>query len=76
MGQEPSPWRVLGALSQMGITFVVATALGLGVGYWIDRWLGSSPWLTLLGLGFGIASGFVNLFRSVGATDRADHDGS
>jgi ATP synthase protein I len=59
----------------MGITFVVATALGLGVGYWMDRWLGSSPWLTLLGLGFGIAAGFVNLFRSVGTAER-DRDES
>jgi F0F1-type ATP synthase assembly protein I len=76
MGQEPSPWRALGALFQMGITFVVATALGLLAGYWVDQWLGSSPWLTLLGLGFGIASGFVNLFRSVKATERDNRDES
>ena len=74
MGQAPSPWRALGGLFQVGATFVVATALGLAVGYWADLWLKSSPWLTLLGLGFGIASGFVNLFRAVKAAERQDDE--
>jgi ATP synthase protein I len=69
-----SSWRALADLAQVGMTFVVATALGLGGGYWADRWLGSSPWLTLLGLGFGIAAGFVNFFRSVKAAERDQDD--
>lgn len=47
------------------MTFVVSTVLGLAGGYWADRWLATSPLFLLLGLGFGIAAGFVNLFRSV-----------
>jgi ATP synthase protein I len=43
----------------------VATVIGLAGGYYLDRWLGTSPWLTMIGLGGGIAAGFVNLFRSV-----------
>ncbi|MBI3629909.1 MAG: AtpZ/AtpI family protein [Candidatus Rokubacteria bacterium] len=62
---DPSQWRALGSLAQVGMTFVVSTVLGLAGGYWADRWLGTSPWLLLLGLGFGIAAGFVNLFRAV-----------
>ena len=72
---EPSSWRALGDLAQVGMTFVVATLLGLGAGYYADRWLGSSPWLTLLGLGLGIAAGFVNFFRSVKAAGRDQDDG-
>ena len=48
----------------VGITLVVATVIGLAGGYWLDRWLGTAPWLAMIGLGFGIAAGFVNLFRS------------
>jgi ATP synthase protein I len=44
--------------------------IGLGAGYYADRWLGTSPWLTLVGLGLGIAAGFVTLFRSVKAAER------
>jgi ATP synthase protein I len=72
---EPrSSWKALAELAQVGMTFVVATALGLGAGYWADRWLGSGPWLTLLGLGVGIAAGFVNLFRAVKAAERDQDD--
>jgi ATP synthase protein I len=62
----------LGVLSGVGLTLVISTVLGLGGGYALDRWLGSSPWFTLAGLLLGIASGFVNLFRAVRAFDRED----
>ena len=46
-----------------GFTLVLATVVGLAAGYYLDRWLGTAPWLLLVGLGFGIAAGFVNLLR-------------
>ena len=52
-------------VAQVGLTLVVATVIGLGAGYLLDRWLGTKPWITLVGLGFGIAAGFLNLFRAV-----------
>ena len=55
---EPSPWRSLGSSATVGLTFVVATAGATIVGYYADRWLGTSPWLTLVGLVMGIAAGF------------------
>ena len=77
---EPRPepdrrWiRQLGALSGVGLTLVVATVVGLAGGYYLDRWLGSSPWLTLIGLLFGIAAGFVNLFRAAGMWGESDRE--
>ena len=67
---EPNAWKALGELSAVGITLVVATVIGLAGGYYLDRWLGTSPWLTLVGLLFGIAAGFVNLFRAVKRAER------
>jgi len=67
---EPSPWKGLAELSSIGMTMVLATVIGLAGGYVLDGWLGTSPWLTMIGLGFGIAAGFVNLFRSVRAAER------
>ena len=54
--------KSLGFLSSLGISMVAASFIGLFIGYQLDRWLGSSPWMTLLWLGFGIASGFRNIF--------------
>jgi ATP synthase protein I len=55
-------YKSLGFLSSLGISMVAATIIGLAFGYYLDRWLGTSPWLTMLFLGFGIAAGFRNLF--------------
>lgn len=41
---------------------VAATFIGLAMGYYLDRWLGTSPWMTLIFLGFGITSGFRNVY--------------
>jgi ATP synthase protein I len=74
---EQSTWKALGELSSLGFAMVLATIIGLGGGYYADRWLGTKPWLTMIGLGFGIVSAFVILFRSVKAAERAldeDHD--
>lgn len=68
--EAPSPWKSLAELSTVGITLVLATVIGLAAGYYADKWLGTSPWLTMIGLGFGIAAGFVSLFRSVRAAER------
>jgi ATP synthase protein I len=58
---------------------VISTVLGLWGGYVLDRWLDTSPWLMLVGLLLGIASGFVNLFRAAGIFGRegrqAERDG-
>ena len=73
---EKGTWKALGELSSIGMALVVATVIGLGGGYYLDRWLGTTPWLTLVGLGIGIAAGFVNLFRSVKRAEREFDDPS
>jgi len=67
---DQGAWKALAELSSIGFALVIATVIGLVVGYYADRLLGTSPWLLLLGLALGIAAGFVNLFRSVSRADR------
>ncbi len=55
-------YKSLGFLSSLGISMVAATIIGLAFGYYLDQWLGTSPWLTMLFLVFGIAAGFRNIF--------------
>jgi len=73
-GKEPSAWHGLAELTSIGMTMVLATVLGLAGGYYADRWLGTTPWLLLLGLGLGIAAGFVSMIRSVKAAERRMKD--
>ena len=41
---------------------VASSFIGLFIGYSLDKWLGTSPWMTLIWLGIGIISGFRNIF--------------
>lgn len=69
-GSGSSAWRGVGSLAHVGLTFVLCVVIGLSGGYWLDRSLGTDPWLLLVGLGIGIAAGFVSLFRAVKGADR------
>lgn len=64
--------RSLGALSAVGLSFVVAVAIGTALGYGLDRWLGTSPWLFLLCFFLGLAAGIRTVFRTVSAVSRQD----
>jgi len=67
---EPSVLRQLARLSTIGMSLVAATAIGLLIGYGLDSWLNTRPWLTMVFALFGIAAGFLNLFRDVGLIGR------
>ena len=41
---------------------VAASFIGLYIGIYLDKWLGSKPWMTIIWLVIGIAAGFRNLF--------------
>ena len=61
-------------VSIVGIQFPVAIALGFFFGRWLDKHLGTWPWLTGLFTLFGIAAGFVNLFRIAAEAGRSEED--
>ena len=52
--------RKAGPYLSLGTTFAAAVVLGLGAGYWLDGWLGTTPWLTLAGALLGLTVGFYN----------------
>jgi|WetSurMetagenome_2_1015567.scaffolds.fasta_scaffold39733_5 F0F1-type ATP synthase assembly protein I len=57
--------RRSGPIAGAGYTLIGAIImLGL-IGYWLDRWLGCSPWFLLGGLLLGIIIGFYNLAKVI-----------
>ena len=49
-GQEKVDPRVRGVqLSALGLEFAGSVLGGLVLGYYLDRWLGTAPWLMLVG---------------------------
>ena len=55
--------RLIGQLSTVGLSFVLAIVLGFGGGYYLDTRLGTSPWLAFLGFFLGLAAGVLNVYR-------------
>lgn len=45
-----------------GLTWALSTALFLFVGRWLDRKLGTEPWLTIIGAFVGGVAGFYSLY--------------
>jgi ATP synthase protein I len=58
--------RTLGALSTVGISFVLAIVIGAWAGWALDRWLGTSPWFFFVFFVFGLIAGVINVYRTAG----------
>jgi F0F1-type ATP synthase assembly protein I len=65
----PTTWQLIGQLSTIGMSFVLALILGFGAGYWLDGVLATTPWLTFLGFFFGLAAGVLNVYRVMKLSD-------
>ncbi|MGI4877549.1 MAG: AtpZ/AtpI family protein [Janthinobacterium lividum] len=69
------PLQVAGSALAQGFRFAVEIVGGAFVGGFIgwklDQWLGTKPWLSLVFLLLGLAAGFMNLLRVVNREQRA-----
>ena len=64
----------LGTLSTIGISVVIAIAIGVYVGLQLDKWLGTAPWFFFIFLFFGIVAGFRNIYIMAGKEIKRDDD--
>ena len=48
-----------------GIEFVVAVVLATGLGWALDRWLGTRPWGTIVLFFLGVGAGMLSVYRAV-----------
>lgn len=57
--------------SSVGLELGISVLIGLLFGYWLDRKLGSEPWLMILFLVLGFVGGMRGVIRAVKRADRA-----
>jgi ATP synthase protein I len=70
-GERRKPaWTQYYSASAIGLEVGVALAIGMGIGWWLDRVFHTRPWLLVIFTGFGIVAGFRNLIRSAEKTMR------
>lgn len=63
--KEAGPYLTLGL--ELGLTMIIWS----GIGYVLDRLLGTLPWLTLAGVFVGMVSLFIQLIRAAKRSDEA-----
>lgn len=56
--------RLVGTYTSLAMLLPVATFVGYAIGYFLDRWLGTS-YLYIVFLLLGIGAGFVQLIRQL-----------
>ena len=57
--------RAAGALSTVGLSFVLALGMGFWLGTALDRWIGTKPLFTIVCFFLGLAAGILNVYRVV-----------
>jgi ATP synthase protein I len=53
----------LGQALRFSVELLSGIAAGGGLGYFLDRWLHTFPWLFIIGFFIGAVAGFRNLLR-------------
>ena len=53
-----------GQALRAGTDLVAALVVGGFLGYWMDRWLGTKPWMMIIMFFLGFAAGFLNIYRA------------
>ncbi|MCS7267787.1 MAG: AtpZ/AtpI family protein [Geminicoccaceae bacterium] len=71
--ESRTPW---GSGIQVGIELVAGLAGGLLLGWALDSWLGTAPWLLVAGFVLGAAAGVRNAWRWMQRFERRMREGS
>ena len=65
LGNKGIDFRKLAEASSVGLILPSSIAVGLFLGYMLDKWLGTAPWMLLIFLVLGIVSGLLSLYRAM-----------
>jgi ATP synthase protein I len=57
-------FRELGKYSALGLEMAASVLISAAIGYYLDKWLGTAPWLMVLWIGIGFAAGVRSLYRA------------
>ncbi len=61
--QQKEGMRAQARYGLIGLHLVSGPLVGLAMGYGLDCWLKTGPWLLLIFLFIGICAGFLNVWR-------------
>lgn len=63
-------YKLTADYSSVGLMFPASIAVGLGMGYFLDQYFNTEPYLLIIFTLYGIAAGFWNLFKIAGKSSK------
>jgi len=55
-------YKQLGDASTIGLALALSIVIGLGIGYYLDKWFHTEPYLLIIFLILGVIAGFRNVY--------------
>lgn len=65
-GSLADSFRTIGALSSVGLSFVLAIVIGVLLGLWLDRVFGTGRVFFFVFFVIGVIAGILNVYRTAG----------
>jgi len=62
----------MGAAFKLGTELVAAVVVGTIIGFILDSWFGTKPWLIIIFFFLGTAAGMLNVFRTANRMQKDD----
>jgi ATP synthase protein I len=66
--------RQIASYSTLGLEMGLSVAAGAIIGYYLDKWLHTEPWLLIVFLIFGAIAGFRSLYRALKRMQQEDKE--
>jgi len=57
--------RQIASYSTLGLEMGLSVVVGAVIGYYLDKWLKTEPWLLIIFFLFGVVAGFRSLYRAL-----------
>ena len=62
----------MGSAFKLGTELVASVAVGTIIGFILDNWFGTKPWLTIIFFFLGAAAGMLNVIRTANRMQKED----
>jgi len=66
--------RQIASYSTLGLEMGLSVAVGAILGYYLDKWLHTDPWLLIVFLILGAIAGFRSLYRALKRLERENKE--
>ena len=69
---EEKPGSFMGSAFKLGTELVAAVSVGTIIGFMLDSWFGTKPWLIIIFFFLGAAAGMLNVIRAANKMQKKD----